>query len=90
MKKLDETIDRFFSENDGLTLKTLFEEVEKVIDLFDLRRPINEQAEEEDELAKAFEKAVKDRNVQELLPTIKITEAWGRLGKNNRDRTVIE
>ena len=90
MKKLDEAVEKFFNDDQKVTLKTLFEEVEKVIDLFDLRQPINEQAEEEDELAKAFEKAVKDRNVQELLPTIKITEAWGRLGKNNRDRTVIE
>ena len=89
MKKLDETIDRFFSEDDSLTLKTLFEEVEKVVDLFEIRTSIVEQAESPDDpLAQAFKKAVEDKDIQALLPTIKITEAWGKLGK--RDRTVIE
>ena len=86
MDKLNEAIDNFFKDDDKLTLKTLFEEVEKVVELFDLKLPINEQA--DDQLSKEFQAAVEAKDIQALLPTIKITEAWGKLGK--RDRTVIE
>ena len=42
MDKLNEAIDKFFKNDDALTLKTLFEEVEKAMRLFNTQ-PLTEQ-----------------------------------------------
>ena len=95
MKKLDDAIDKFFNTEKKITLKTLFEEVEKVVDLFnieplaeDMRAMVATEQDPKDPLTKEFESAIKAKDIQALLPVIKITEAWGSLGE--RDRRVIE
>ena len=40
MSDLDKAVGNFFGNTEKITLKTLFEEVEKVIDLFDLQHSL--------------------------------------------------
>ena len=42
MKDLDKAVEKFFAKDQKITIKTLFEEVEKAMELFD-SRPLTEQ-----------------------------------------------
>ena len=78
MRKLNEALDKFFSDTESLTMKTLFEEVEKVIDLFDLQdlneAPIGFRIPPRSNKLAQETKA----NIMSLLPKFEISEAWGQ------------
>jgi len=85
MQKLNEVLDKFFSDTKSLTMKTLFEEVEKVIDLFDLKS-LNEAA---PGTAQASDLAQQTKaNIMKLLPKFEISEAWGQ--KDTQARAEFE
>jgi hypothetical protein len=69
MDKLNEAIDNFFSDDDKLTLKTLFEEVEKAMHLFDAQ-PLTEQDKPSAKPGGRFSYSIP---IPKLIPT----EAWG-------------
>jgi len=66
MIKLNEAVNKFFDTSEKITLKTLFEEVEKALDVF-VAGPLNEAEEQQ-------------RLTLDLIPTISISElGWGSL-----------
>ena len=77
MSDLDKAVDNFFGA-EKITLKTLFEEVEKAINLFDLQQL--SEAKEGSEIAKKTKKSIMD-----LLPKFEISEAWGQMDTEARE-----
>ena len=69
MDKLNEAIDKFFKDDDKLTLKTLFEEVEKTMHLFNAQ-PLVEQDAPPTARGGRFSYSIP---IPKLIPT----EAWG-------------
>ena len=67
MKDLDKAVEKFFAKDQKITIKTLFEEVEKAMELFD-SRPLTEQ--EKRKPGGRFSYSIP---IPKLIPT----EAWG-------------
>ena len=76
MDKLNEAIDNFFKDDDKLTLKTLFEEVEKTMHLFNAQ-PLVEQDAPPTARGGRFSSSIP---IPKLIPT----EAWGDPNSQSR------
>ena len=76
MDKLNEAIDNFFKDDDKLTLKTLFEEVEKTMRAFDTQSLV----EQDDKVAKRGGRFSYSIPIPKLIPT----EAWGDPNSQSR------
>jgi len=85
VKKLDEAIDKFFGGTKKITLKTLFEEVEKTLDFFDLQG-LNEANQDSPQANKLAQET--KANIMSLLPKFEISEAWGQ--KDTQARAEFE
>ena len=78
MSDIDKAVEKFFGNTEKITLKTLFEEVEKALDLFDLQ-PLSETKEGTDAAAKT------KKTIMDLLPRFEISENWGQEGNTARE-----
>ena len=69
MSELDKAVEKFFNDDQKITLKTLFEEVEKALDVFDLQ-PLTEKEAKEERPRGRFSYSIP-------FPALVPTEAWG-------------